>query len=184
MTTVSKFRAAVVCAVLLQTGVAFADPSSTTPNQTNPPTTTCPKGMVMNSDHVCVKPKSGQMGFDLPAPSDDSSSSSSNSGGNSRSVSGGSLARAEFTAATDLRVKLPGPIRNRAGRLSMTRLNGQTRRDFLARSRLVLGSTLGLGWPANASGAEPDFGKRVAGVTSGLIQRMAQNRVPGGHASR
>jgi hypothetical protein len=87
--TVSKFRAAVVCALLLPAGAAFGDSNSQTANQNNP-STACPKGMVMNSDHVCVKPKSGQMGFDLPAPSDDSSSSSSNSGGGSRSVGGSS----------------------------------------------------------------------------------------------
>ncbi len=86
MWTASKFGAAVVF-VLIAQGSAFADPSSQVNSQDiKSALDSCPAGTVEGPDGVCVKPKSGQMGFDLAAPSDSDTSSAPASPGGTRSI--------------------------------------------------------------------------------------------------
>ena len=87
MGTASKLGAAIVFALVAQ-GSAFADPASQVTSQDiKSALDSCPTGTVEGPDGVCVKPKAGQMGFDLAAPSDsDSSSSPANTSGGTRSL--------------------------------------------------------------------------------------------------
>ncbi len=87
MGTASRLGAAIIF-VLVAQGSAIADPTSQVTNQDiKSALDSCPAGTVEGPDGVCVKPKSGQMGFDLAAPSDnDSSSAPASSSGGTRSL--------------------------------------------------------------------------------------------------
>jgi outer membrane protein OmpA-like peptidoglycan-associated protein len=105
MGAVSKLQAAVVCALIVQTGVAFADPTSQVTNQdVKTALDSCPKGTVEGPDGVCVKPKSGRMGFDLAAPSDNDSAASTNSTGATRSIGNVSSAAEKPQKTVDLKM--------------------------------------------------------------------------------
>ena len=83
MKIAGKFGLVVACALIGQGAVAFADPATqqgSTQDSNKSAQESCPKGMVKGPDGVCAKPKSGQMGFDLAGPSDDSGGSSSSNG--------------------------------------------------------------------------------------------------------
>lgn len=78
MRAASTLGAAIILALIAQ-GSAFADPASQVTNQDiKSALDSCPPGTVEGPDGVCVKPKSGQMGFDLAAPSDSDGSSAPN----------------------------------------------------------------------------------------------------------
>jgi outer membrane protein OmpA-like peptidoglycan-associated protein len=89
MATASRLGAAIIF-VLVAQGSAVADPTSQVTNQDiKSALDSCPTGTVEGPDGVCVKPKAGQMGFDLSAPSDNDTSSSSapaSSSGGTRSL--------------------------------------------------------------------------------------------------
>ena len=107
MRAVSKLHgAAIVCALVVQTGVAFADPTSQVTNQdVKTALDSCPKGTVEGPDGVCVHPKGGRMGFDLAAPSDnDNSASSTASGGATRSIANTSAATQQPQKTVDLKM--------------------------------------------------------------------------------
>jgi outer membrane protein OmpA-like peptidoglycan-associated protein len=71
MRAVTKLAAFAACAFLVQSNAALAEPSSqVSSGEIQKALDTCPKGMVEGPDGVCVRAKSGRMGFDLAAPSD------------------------------------------------------------------------------------------------------------------
>lgn len=80
MRIAATFGIVVVCALLGQGASAFADPAAQDGKQdAQTAKDSCPTGTVKGTDGVCTKPKAGQMGFDLAAPSDDDKSSSNRS---------------------------------------------------------------------------------------------------------
>lgn len=81
MNSFTKLAAVAACGLLVQLGAASADPA-TNGKDANP----CPTGMVAGPDGVCVKQKTGRMGFDLAAPSDDSSTSNTTNAGDTRGI--------------------------------------------------------------------------------------------------
>ena len=72
MKTFTKLALAAASALLIEAGAAMADPADSSKGND-----ACPTGMVAGPDGVCVKAKSGRMGFDLAAPSDDSAPAAS-----------------------------------------------------------------------------------------------------------
>jgi outer membrane protein OmpA-like peptidoglycan-associated protein len=93
MGTASRLGAAIAF-VLVAQGSALADPTSQVTNQdVKSALDSCPAGTVEGPDGVCVKPKAGQMGFDLAAPSDNDTSSS-----NAPSSSGGTRSLGKVSA--------------------------------------------------------------------------------------
>lgn len=105
MGAVSKLQAAVVCALMVQAGVAFADPTSQVTNQdVKSALDSCPKGTVEGPDGVCVHPKSGRMGFDLAAPSDNDSSAPAASTGGTRSIGNASAVVQKPQKTVDLKM--------------------------------------------------------------------------------
>jgi outer membrane protein OmpA-like peptidoglycan-associated protein len=101
----TQLAALAACAFLLQLGSSQAGPSSQVSNgEIQQALDTCPKGMVEGPDGVCVHPKSGRMGFDLAAPSDDVTSAPATTGGGTRSVGHAATHRAVAQAVVDLRL--------------------------------------------------------------------------------
>src|SRR5579862_638326 len=79
MGTMTKSVAVLVFSLFAGTALADATPAADSQTATAavpaPATDNCPKGTVSDSDGECVKEKSGRMGFDLAAPSDDAAPS-------------------------------------------------------------------------------------------------------------
>lgn len=83
MRSLTIITTAAALASLVQITAVSADPAPTSNTSS-----ACPAGMVAGPDGVCVKQKTGRMGFDLAAPSDDGSSSSA-SDANTRGIKTG-----------------------------------------------------------------------------------------------
>jgi OOP family OmpA-OmpF porin len=105
MRAVSKLAAFAACAFLAQTGATLAEPTSqVSSGDIQTALDTCPKGMVEGPDGVCVRTKSGRMGFDLAAPSDDAAPAATAAGRGTRSVAAAATRRDVEQKGVDLRL--------------------------------------------------------------------------------
>ena len=80
MNSLTKFAVVAASGLLAQIGTVSADPAQTAS------TSACPSGMIAGPDGVCVKQKTGRMGFDLAAPSDDGAPAAADTTGNTRGI--------------------------------------------------------------------------------------------------
>jgi outer membrane protein OmpA-like peptidoglycan-associated protein len=105
MRAVTKLAALAAFAFLFQSGAALAEPTSQVSNgEIQKALDTCPTGMVEGPDGVCVHPKSGRMGFDLAAPSDDGGPTAPAAGRGTRSVAAATSRRDVEQKGVDLRL--------------------------------------------------------------------------------
>jgi len=105
MRAVSKLAAIAACAFLAQTSATLAEPTSqVSSGEIQKALDTCPKGMVEGPDGVCVRTKSGRMGFDLAAPSDDAGPAAPVAGRGTRSVAATATRRDVEQKGVDLRL--------------------------------------------------------------------------------